>query len=92
MPFNKGQSGNKAGRPKGAVNKTTATAKQAFQLAFDRLGGWERLSKWAIEDPDNLKTFYTLYARLIPTDVTTGDKPFENGIIQITREVIGRKE
>jgi len=72
MPFNKGQSGNKAGRPKGAVNKTTATAKQAFQLAFDKLGGWERLSKWAIEDPDNLKTFYTLYARLIPTDVTTG--------------------
>ena len=92
MPFNKGQSGNKAGRPKGAVNKTTATAKQAFQLAFDKLGGWERLSKWAIEDPDNLKTFYTLYARLIPTDVTTGDNPFENGIIQITREVIGRKE
>jgi hypothetical protein len=68
MPFKKGNSG----RPKGAVNKTTATAKQAFQLAFDKLGGWERLSKWAIEDPDNLKTFYTLYARLIPTDVTTG--------------------
>ena len=88
MPFKKGNSG----RPKGAVNKTTATAKQAFQLAFDKLGGWERLSKWAIEDPDNLKTFYTLYARLIPTDVTTGDKPFENGIIQIPREVIGRKE
>lgn len=25
--------------------------------------------KWAESDPENLKTFYTLYARLIPTEL-----------------------
>lgn len=30
--------------------------------------------KWANADPDNLKVFYTLYARLIPVDVTSGGK------------------
>ena len=70
MPFKKGQ----GGRPPGAVNKTTASAKQAFQLAFDKLGGWERLAQWAQADPENLKTFFTLYARLIPQDITSDGK------------------
>lgn len=71
MPFKKGQSGNKGGRTKGTPNKLTATAKEAFQLAFDELGGVERMVKWAKEDPDHLKTFYSLYSKLIPMDVTS---------------------
>ena len=67
-PFAKGNKG----RPVGVPNKATIQAKEAFQLAFDNLGGWERMVKWANADPDNLKVFYGLYARLIPTDVTTG--------------------
>ena len=70
MPFKKGQ----GGRPKGATNLTTRTAKEAFQLAFDQLGGWEGLAQWASKDPENRKVFYSLYARLIPTDVTSGGK------------------
>ena len=66
-PFKKGE----GGRPKGIPNKLTASAKEAFQLAFDELGGWQRMAQWANSDPDNLKTFFTLYARLIPTDVTS---------------------
>ena len=31
-----------------------------------------RSARWAESDPDNLKTFFTLYARLIPNDITTG--------------------
>ena len=32
-------------------------------------------SAWAMEDKDNTKEFYKLYARLIPQDVTSrGDK------------------
>ena len=60
------------GRPKGVPNKLTANAKEAFQMAFEKLGGWERMAQWAEADPDNLKTFFTLYARLIPNDITTG--------------------
>lgn len=64
-PFAKGQ----GGRPKGIPNKTTRAAKENFALAFEALGGMERMVEWAQSDPDNLKTFYTLYARLIPTEL-----------------------
>jgi len=66
MPFKKGN----PGRPKGAVNKTTASAKEAFALAFDALGGYEAMVKWAKADADNLKAFYTLYARLLPVELS----------------------
>lgn len=67
IPFKKGNKG----RPKGAVNKTTLAAKEAFQLAFDELGGWQGLAEWAGSDPDNRKVFYSLYSRLIPMDMTS---------------------
>jgi hypothetical protein len=79
MPFKKGEGGRKTG----AINKATRNAKEAFQMAFDQLGGIERMVLWATEDPDNLKTFYTLYARLIPTDVTSGGKEVPAPIIVI---------
>ena len=55
------------GRPKGVPNKTTLAAKEAFQFAFDKLGGGQGLASWASSNPDE---FYKLYARLIPVDNT----------------------
>lgn len=77
MAFRKGE----GGRPKGAVNRTTVAAKEAFALAFDALGGYEAMVEWAKADPDNIKVFYTLYARLIPTDLTTGGEKFGTEVI-----------
>lgn len=78
------------GRPKGSVNKTTVKAKEAFQLAFDQLGGYTRMVEWAESDPDNLKTFYSLYARLIPTEVAgSKEAPLS---IEIIRRVIGAND
>lgn len=79
MPFKKGQ----GGRPRGATNLVTRTAKEAFQLAFDQLGGWEGLAQWASKDPENRKVFYSLYARLIPTDVTSGGKELPQVIVNV---------
>lgn len=53
------------GRPKGVPNKTTQSAREAFALAFDKTGGYEGLTNWAIENPTE---FYKLYARLIPVE------------------------
>lgn len=53
------------GRPKGMPNKLTRAAKEAFGLAFERLGGVKALTEWGRE---NRSEFYKLYARLIPVD------------------------
>lgn len=55
----------RGGRQKGTPNKTTATARAAFQLAFDGAGGVNALRRWAKK---NLTEFYRLYARLIPVE------------------------
>lgn len=65
MAFKKGQ----GGRPPGVTNKVSRTAKENFAQAFDALGGMDAMVKWAKSDPDNLRTFYGLYARLIPTEL-----------------------
>lgn len=64
MPFKKGE----GGRPRGAKNKLTIQAKEAFEKAFDEIGGWEGLANWAKQSPENMKAFYQLYSKLIPME------------------------
>lgn len=80
MPVGDGTPG--PGRPKGVPNKVTTAAKEAFALAFDKLGGIDGLVKWANSDPDNLKVFYTLYARLIPVDHTSKEEKIEGTVVK----------
>ena len=61
--FKKGES---KGRPLGVTNRMTRAAKEAFEYAFDAMGGAEKLAAWGKRHPTD---FYRLYARLIPTDV-----------------------
>jgi hypothetical protein len=66
MPPNMGK-----GRPKGALNRTTTSAKEAIAIAADKLGGAERLVAWAQEDPANEKAFWTsIYTKLLPVQVS----------------------
>ncbi len=53
------------GRPKGVPNKATTSAREAFALAFDGIGGFAALTTWARE---NTTEFFKLYARLIPVE------------------------
>ena len=60
MPPNAGK-----GRPKGALNRHTTSAKEAIAIAADKLGGAERLVSWAQEDPANERAFWaTIYPKL----------------------------
>lgn len=54
------------GRPRGIPNKITASAREAFQIAFDGIGGADALRDWAKKNPDK---FYPIYAKLIPVEV-----------------------
>ncbi len=58
------------GKPKGAVNHTTKSAKEAIALAAEGLGGVQRLVDWAKEDPLNERAFWaTIYPKLIPVQL-----------------------
>ena len=57
----------KRGRPKGARNKLTNEAKEAILLAFEKLGGVDRLVKWVNEDKANEAAFFTkIFIKLLP--------------------------
>lgn len=70
------------GRPKGSPNKATTTVRDAFQQAFDLLGGAEGLARWAaaprklrignqvVTVQPNLEAFYGLATKLIPAAST----------------------
>ncbi len=57
---------NPGGRPKGRLNKTTVSVKDALLEAFEKKGGVPALLKWAKDDPT---AFYALWGRLAPREV-----------------------
>jgi len=76
------------GRQKGTPNKMTKTALEAISYAADALGGPERLTAWAQEDPANEKIFWgTIYPKLLPLKLT-GDPDQPLAIQEITRKII----
>ena len=77
------------GRPKGSVNKTTASAKEAISQAAEELGGSNRLVEWAKEDPKNEHAFWaTIYPKLLPLQVAGDpDNPL-NIIHKIDRQIV----
>jgi len=60
-------------RTVGAVNESTRITREVFNLAFTELGGVRRLVEWAEKD-DNLKHFYTLFAKVLPKEIKTEDQ------------------
>lgn len=85
-PKNTGKFGKgNPGKPKGALSKTTRTAKEAIAIAADKLGGAERLVAWAQEDPINERAFWSsIYPKLLPLQVTgEGGGPIRVSQIQL---------
>jgi hypothetical protein len=81
-PFEKGHR-KFGGRQKGVENRFTTSAKEAFQFAFDELGGWEGLFRWAKKNEQNRTWFYRLYARLIPVDIQSKGESIAQYIARI---------
>jgi hypothetical protein len=72
------------GRPKGSVNKTTKSVREAIEAAFQGVGGAEYLMQQAQQNP---QAFLTLLGKIIPAqvqaDLTNSDGSFKPAVIQI---------
>lgn len=58
------------GRPKGAVNKTTAHVKNALLAVYKKHGGDRALLVWA---RSNETEFYKLWGRMLPQELSGPD-------------------
>lgn len=68
------------GRPKGALNKSTASVKAALQNVYAKRGGDAALLLWAKE---NETEFYKLWGRMLPQE-HTGENGGAIGITVMT--------
>jgi len=67
--FKKGESGNPAGRPKGAKDKIARSVKKDIEETFERLGGIDGLVEWAKKSPRNQSKLYDWYFSMLPKNV-----------------------
>lgn len=80
---------NRGGRPKGSVNKTTATAKAMIENVADMLGGAERMVAWAGEAPENERVFWSsIFTKLIPVQVNGPGEDGEHTIIHSAADIL----
>lgn len=71
------------GRPKGSVNKVTASIKAAITEAFDKLGGVPSLVEWGQEHPTE---FYALWGRLAPKEVEVSGPGGNALVLRVVKE------
>jgi hypothetical protein len=93
-PKNTGRFGKgNPGKPKGALSKTTKTAKEAIAIAAENLGGADRLVEWAKSDPANERVFWgSIYPKLLPLQVSGDqDNPLQV-ITKIERVIVGKPQ
>ncbi len=58
------------GRPKGARNKISGTAKENIVSVFEKLGGIEGMFGWAGKNDRNRGIFYqSIYSKILPMDI-----------------------
>jgi hypothetical protein len=72
------------GRKPGSKNVISTTAKENINAVFNRMGGYDAMTKWAT---DNQTEFYKIYARLIPTELNA---KVEGNLVQALAALNGR--
>ena len=91
MKYQKGQSGNPAGKKKGTLNKFT-TLKQAFLDTFnsEKMGGQEGMEEVFSKNDYTKANFFKIISKMLPSnvDIDVGIKPNAN---KLTIEIVDGK-
>jgi len=69
-----------SGRAKGTPNKATKTIREAWIEAFNLVNEQIPLHEWGAQNPEK---FYPRATKLIPIDVTSGDRPLAPSTIRV---------
>lgn len=72
------------GRPKGAKGKVTKNIKENFEAVFEKLGGIDGFFEWAKTNNNTKATFYQMYSKMLPSNVTTDLLPDLDNELTIT--------
>lgn len=60
-----------SGRVKGQPTLKSASVMEALNMAFEGMGGWEKLMEWGAKRPD---LFYPLWIKLLPAKIESDNK------------------
>jgi len=82
--FKKGSSGNPKGRPRGAKDKISRNIKDNFDAVFEKLGGVDGFFNWANKNTQTKTTFYQIYSKMLPTNLTADLLPDMDSKLIIT--------
>lgn len=85
MPFKPGVSGNPAGKPPGALNKTTQLLKDAILLAAQKAGNGDMAAYLEQQARNNPGPFLALLGKVLPMQMTGID----DGALQINVTIGG---
>lgn len=87
-PVQEGKPG--PGRPKGSQNKLSKVAKENIESVFEALGGVDKMTLWAADNPSE---FYRIYSKLIVVKVEGSGPDGEHVLIsRVERAIVRPKD
>lgn len=78
-----------SGRRKGVPTLKSASVMEALNMAFEGMGGWEKLMEWGAKRPD---LFYPLWIKLLPAKIESKNENTTKSVIDWSKIPLEQRE